>query len=320
MCVYMYLCVYVQVFTHDSNGQLRKAQQYLWYQTSSARDAFGAVCWSDSIKDRTARADKQIELQKVTDVYVGKQYAPVFSHPLTQSVDERRALSLVAGSRQVSIEFDSVQTLTVYISGISNILNTAGMTVQLESEEAAPSSSASSGAAAAGTRRRYSVNPGAYVKPAALPETAHETVKQLAARRQTLMQLSDRDTVDMMRAGSRFFRYYQKSAGGPASKEQVIVFYSDQDRSFYWCMPMGPKQQLPSQCVRLTDLTDVWLGMHARIHTRTECCCTAGIESVSLTSTCMCVYLCVCVHQCVCINLCLPPYRQADPCIIGPRC
>lgn len=61
----------VFTFDHASHGgALVRNTQHVWFQ-SEGPGRFGLVCWSDSIKDRTVRADKSIDLKAVTDVYVG---------------------------------------------------------------------------------------------------------------------------------------------------------------------------------------------------------------------------------------------------------
>lgn len=57
-----------EVFTNDAShgGVLVRNTQHVWFQGAKL---FGSICWSDSIKDRTVRADKQMSLQQLTDVY-----------------------------------------------------------------------------------------------------------------------------------------------------------------------------------------------------------------------------------------------------------
>lgn len=92
---------------------------------------------------------------------------------------------------------------------------------------------------------------------AALPRTAAETVKQLAARRATLIGLSDSATIDLMRAGSRFHRWSLR--GVVAEREAVTVFFSG--AAFWWCSPVGPKREIAGQSVPLASLTDVFLSV-----------------------------------------------------------
>jgi len=100
---------------------------------------------------------------------------------------------------------------------------------------------------------------------AALPRTAAETVKQLAARRATLIGLSDSATIDLMRAGSRFHRWSMR--GVLAHSEVVTVFFSA--NAFWWCSPVGPKREIAGQSVPIASLTDVFLSVD-RIYTRTH--------------------------------------------------
>ena len=156
------------------------------------------------------------------------------------------------------------------------MLNAGGLVVQLESEEEAPAAAA--GAAGSGaTRRRYSIMPGgaaagrgaspaSYQKPAALPSTAQETARQLAARRATLIALSDRDTIDMMKDGSKFYRYFLKEGTNQAGKEIVTVWFAE--NAFWWALPMLGKQQRANATLPLNQLTDVFLGTWNRTQKR----------------------------------------------------
>ena len=107
---------------------------------------------------------------------------------------------------------------------------------------------------------------------AALPRTAAETVKQLAARRATLIGLSDSATIDLMRAGSRFHRWSMR--GVLAHSEVVTVFFSA--NAFWWCSPVGPKREIAGQSVPIAALTDVFLSVDridTRTHVRGQNCC-----------------------------------------------
>jgi hypothetical protein len=190
--------------------------------------------------------------------YVGKQYGPVFRQPIAANAADNRCLSLVAGLKQVSIEFETVQTLTVYVAGISHVLNSGGMTVQLEETEKTEASSPSS---VAGSRRRYSVQQ--FQKE--LPASPQAVVQQLAARRPTLMALSAASTLLMMQEGRIFTRWFERPDHTFAS-EKCAVFYQpasgSEKAAFFWCSPDQHLAQ-PNCRVILNDVTDVYRQFRA---------------------------------------------------------
>lgn len=57
-----------EVFTNDAahGGVLVRNTQHVWFQGAKQ---FGSICWSDSIKDRTVRKEKEMNLQTLTDVF-----------------------------------------------------------------------------------------------------------------------------------------------------------------------------------------------------------------------------------------------------------
>jgi hypothetical protein len=286
------------VFSNEGGttaGALTKHTQHVWFQTfrDAAKEGFGALAWSDSIKDRTLRPEKSLALRNLTDVFVGKQYQPVFTQPITASADESRCLSLVAGTQQVSFEFESVQTLTLYIAGISHVLNSNGLVVQLESDEpsaaaaaapaasvAAASSSEAPSSVKKGAGRRYSV---AQINTMAdLPSHQHhphELAHQMAARRPTLMALSAASTLLLMEEGREFARYV--SRGGEVVKESALVFFqpgtgsapTEQD-ALFWARP-GQRVPQADQRIRIAEITDIYLvrsNAHNKPHNYSTLC------------------------------------------------
>jgi len=238
------------VFTFDSNGSLMKSVQHVFFYPAKP---LGYMVWTDSIKDRTRKPDKSIDLSSLEDAYVGKQYAPVFSQSIAASCDDTRCLSLVAngGKQQVSFEFESAAVLTLYISGISNVLNGGGMVVELQSEESGASSSSSSSAKSGG--RRYSVSP--YTLPSEAPSDPMLMAQQVAARRPTLLALNSGSTILMMQEGRAFTRYY-RAADGAIKSEEVTLFY--QGGAFCWC-PAGEHKAVPGQTLQLDIIQHIYL-------------------------------------------------------------
>lgn len=205
---------------------------------------------------------------------VGKQYSKVWSQPVAASSDDARCLTLVSTNAQVSFEFETVQTLTVYIAGISHILNSGGMIVQLEEGQqpvAAAASSSAPAAAPKGNGRRYSVMP--FIAPAELPTNPQEVVNQLAARRPTLMALSAASTILLMEEGRMFTRYFTKPDGSVA-KERVQLFVQQAGArgsvdAVYWCAPTAPglpavNLAQPNQRVVLSQVTDIFMGKQSK--------------------------------------------------------
>jgi len=173
-----------------------------------------------------------------------------------------------------------VQTLTLYIAGISHVLNSGGMVVQLESEDAAdaaaepaaasaPAAAPAAGAAAAsskkGSGRRYSV---AQINTsiADVPSHPHDVAHQMAARRPTLMALSAASTLLLMEEGREFARY-TTTEQGEVVKEMALVFFqpatgaapTEQD-ALFWASPAQGRVPLATQRIRIGEISDLYLG------------------------------------------------------------
>ena len=197
----------------------------------------------------------------------------MWSQPVAAYADDARCLTLVSTNAQVSFEFETVQTLTVYIAGISHILNSGGMVVQLEEgQQPAAGASSSSAPAPKGNGRRYSVMP--FVAPAELPTNPQDVVNQLAARRPTLMALSAASTILLMEEGRVFTRYFTKPDGSVA-KEQVQLFVEQAAArgsvdAIYWCAP-GSHLAQPNQRVVLSQVTDIFMYVSFRAYAWGRC-------------------------------------------------
>ena len=57
-----------ELFTFDpaQGGALVKNTQHVWFQTAKE---FGSICWSDSIKNRNVKAEKEMQIAAITDVF-----------------------------------------------------------------------------------------------------------------------------------------------------------------------------------------------------------------------------------------------------------
>jgi hypothetical protein len=57
-----------ELFTFDAaqGGALVKNTQHVWFQTAKE---FGSICWSDSIKNRNVKAEKEMPIASITDVF-----------------------------------------------------------------------------------------------------------------------------------------------------------------------------------------------------------------------------------------------------------
>ena len=182
----------------------------------------------------------------------------MFSNPVTASANAACCLSLVTATGQVSIEFESAETVTLWLAGISHTLNTGGQIVQLEQDEKPASGAGPAQAPQPKTGgRRYSVMP--YIAPAELPLQPQELAQQMAARRPTLMALSAASTLLLMEEGRDFTRYVKRPDGAFVA-EPVLLWLNQTagEEALYWCAP-GQRLAQPNQRIALGAISDIWL-------------------------------------------------------------
>ena len=222
-------------FTIDAQGKLSQTVCSIFYSKSA-----NALYWCPP-GERTANDARCIKLSQLRKVLLGKQTATL-KHASLQSEPNTKFVALTDSTgTELNIMAETAEVLSAWLFGLQSLVSQkSGKKVVVDTPQQ--------------HQQRMNTAPsagGLYQKPAALPPTAHETVVQLAARRNTLMALSDSATIDMMRGGSRFWRWHPKGAG--IGKELVLVFFSNQ--AFWWCAPNGPKTEEPGHCLPLKTLT-----------------------------------------------------------------
>jgi hypothetical protein len=260
----------------SASGDIHKSVVNLFYSKSN-----NALYWCAPTVRSMDDASSSIKLSNLRRVLLGKQ-TPTLRHPALAEVPNTKCVALTdALGTELNVAAETAEILSAWLFGLQTLVT------QRSGKRAVVDTQAAQQVRPAGAA--------SLSKPSSLPSSAQDTVLQLAARRPTLIGLSDSATLGMMGQGMRFSLWTQGTLvqGGRASKKDVLLFF--ENHAFWWTERVDKREEILGQSLPLASLTDVFLvgddSKHSRTLTRVYNCYSAFSPDLTLTLLFLCLFL-----------------------------
>jgi hypothetical protein len=216
----------------------------------------GTFYWCEPGERKKSR-DRSIPLEKLTDVYHGKQ-TDVFQSPGARSAEEDRCFSLDGLTGEIHFEADGDSGIvSTWMAGLDAVFKALGKVPMMTDY--------------ADDEHRHArvmdvpADDQEYLVPDILPENPEETLKELQNRNSALHHEDMQETKRMMQNGTIMTRFVRNSQNGKVEPVSVRFFYFKEGKdpsdigAFYWCAA-DQRTAIHAQRWQLVETGSILLG------------------------------------------------------------
>jgi len=198
----------------DRRGLSSKKNVFVFYISSQSK--LGILYWCE-VGTRQEIRKQSIALHRITDLFIGKQ-TDVFAKA---DVEEEKCFSVITKHRTVNFEAGSQQDLDLWVAGINHILTASGVqmkeTIQDDGRgDQTPGS------------KRHSIRKLSFMVNDQSKNPV-ELLKQISQRTRNMIEISNKDAMQMLQEGRAFTGYAENENGDQLQKFMIVLYDPGQE-------------------------------------------------------------------------------------------